>query len=48
VARIGGRRDAQRFSIGKPELKRLLGRPRSEWKGNIKNIFREQEDDEMN
>jgi hypothetical protein len=32
----GERRDAYRVSVGKPEGKRTLGRPRSRWEDNIK------------
>jgi len=36
VARIGERRGAYRVSVGKPEGKRPLGRPRLRWEDNIK------------
>jgi hypothetical protein len=36
VARIGERRGVYRVLAGKPEKKRLLGRPRRRWEGNIK------------
>jgi hypothetical protein len=36
VARTGAERNAYRFSVGKPEGKRSLGRPRRGWVGNIK------------
>jgi len=36
VARTGEGRDVYRFSGGKPEGKRPLGRPRRRWEGNIK------------
>lgn len=36
VARIGEKRNAYRKLVSKPELKRLLGRPRRRWKNNIK------------
>jgi hypothetical protein len=32
----GGKRNAYRFLVGKPEGKRLLGRPRHRWEDNIK------------
>jgi len=32
----GGRRDAYRVLVGKPEEKRPLGRPRHRWEDNIK------------
>jgi hypothetical protein len=36
AARIGERRSAYRISVGKPEGKRPLGRPRRRWVDNIK------------
>jgi hypothetical protein len=36
VARIGEKRNVYRLSVGKPEGKRPLGRPRRRWKDNIK------------
>ena len=36
VARMGEKRDVCRVLVGKPEVKRLLGRPRSRWEDNIK------------
>jgi hypothetical protein len=36
VARIGKKRNAYRFLVGKPEGKRLLGRPRRRWVDNIR------------
>jgi hypothetical protein len=36
VARMGERRNAYRISVGKPEEKRPLGRPRRRWLDNIK------------
>ena len=36
VARIGERRSVYRVLVGKPEGKRLLGRPRRRWEDNIK------------
>jgi hypothetical protein len=36
VARIGEDRGVHRVLVGKPEVKRLLGRPRRRWEGNIK------------
>jgi hypothetical protein len=35
VARMGEKRNAHRFLVGKPERKRPLGRPRRRWKDNI-------------
>ena len=35
VARMGERRGVYRFSVGKPEGKRPLGRPRRRWADNI-------------
>ena len=36
VARMGERKGVHRVMVGKPEEKRLLGRPRRSWKDNIK------------
>jgi hypothetical protein len=36
VAQIGEKRNAYRISVGKPEGKRPLGRPRRRWVDNIK------------
>jgi hypothetical protein len=36
VARMGEERGAYRFLVGKPEGKRLLGRPRRRWVYNIR------------
>jgi hypothetical protein len=36
VARIGENRNAYRLWVGKPERKRLLGRPSRRWIDNIK------------
>jgi hypothetical protein len=33
---MGEKRNAYRLFVGKPEGKRLLGRPRRSWKKNIK------------
>jgi hypothetical protein len=33
---MGGRRDESRVLVGKPEGKRLLGRPKLRWDNNIK------------
>jgi hypothetical protein len=41
VARMGARRGAHRALVGKPELNRPLGRPRSRWEDNIKMVLRE-------
>ena len=41
VAGMGERRDAYRFRWGKPEGKRLLGRPRRRWEDNIKMYLQE-------
>jgi hypothetical protein len=37
----GEKRNAYRILVGKPEGKRLLGRPRRRWKDNIRMDFRE-------
>jgi hypothetical protein len=36
VARIGEKRNAYRLLLGKPEGKRLLGKPRRRWVDNIR------------
>jgi hypothetical protein len=36
VARMGERRNVYRVLVGKPEVKRLLGRPRRRWEDGIK------------
>jgi hypothetical protein len=36
VARMGEKRNVYRLSVGKPEGKRPLGRPRRRWMDNIK------------
>jgi hypothetical protein len=36
VARMGKRIDVYRILVGKPKVKRSLGRPRSKWENNIK------------
>jgi hypothetical protein len=36
VTRMGGKRNACRLLVGKPEGKRLLGRPRHRWVDNIR------------
>jgi hypothetical protein len=36
VARMGGDRGVHRVLVGKPEGKKLLGRPRRRWEDNIK------------
>jgi hypothetical protein len=40
VSRMGEERGVHRVLVGKPEGKRLLGRPRRRWEDNIKMIFR--------
>jgi hypothetical protein len=37
----GGREDVYRVLVGRPEGKRLLGRPRRRWEDNIKMDLRE-------
>ena len=41
VARMGERRGVHRVLVGKPEGKRLLGRPRPRWEDNIKTDLQE-------
>jgi hypothetical protein len=41
VARMGERKNAYRMSVGNPEGKRPLGRPRRRWVDNIKMDLRE-------
>jgi hypothetical protein len=41
VAHIRAKRSANRILVGKPEGKRLLGRPRCMWEDNIKMDLRE-------
>jgi len=41
VARVGERRGEYRVWVGKPDGKRILGRPRHRWKDNIKMDFQE-------
>jgi hypothetical protein len=41
VARMGEGRGVYRVLVGKPEVKRLLGRPRRRWEDNIKMDLRE-------
>jgi hypothetical protein len=41
VAYMGDRRDIYRVLVGKPDIKRTLGRPRCRWKDNIKNDHQE-------
>jgi hypothetical protein len=36
---MGERRDIYRVLVGKPEMKRPLGRPRHRWEHNIKMDF---------
>jgi hypothetical protein len=38
---MGERRDVYRASVGRPEGKRPLGRPRHGWEDNIKKDFQE-------
>jgi hypothetical protein len=41
VARMGAKRNACRVLVGKPEVMRLLGRPRRRWEDNITMDLRE-------
>jgi hypothetical protein len=43
VARMVEKRNAYRLLVGKPERKRLLGRPRRRWVNNIRMDLREVE-----
>jgi hypothetical protein len=43
VARMGEGRGMHRVLVGKPEWKRLLGRPRRRWEDNIKMDLQEVE-----
>jgi hypothetical protein len=45
VARVGEDRGVYRVLVGKPEGKRLLGRPRRRWEDNIKMDLQEVEGD---
>jgi hypothetical protein len=40
VARMGKEREVYRVLVGKPEGRKLLGRPRRRWVGNIGRISR--------
>jgi hypothetical protein len=48
VARMGVRRGVYRVLVGRPEVKRPLGRPRRRWEDNIKTDLRETGIDEPN
>ena len=41
MACMGEGRGVHRVLVGKPEVKRSLGRPRRRWEGNIKKDLRE-------
>jgi hypothetical protein len=41
IARMGEKRNAYRILVGKPEVKRPLGRPRGRWIDNIRVDLRE-------
>jgi hypothetical protein len=43
VARMGGKRNAYKTLVGKPERKRPLGRPRHRWQDSIRTDLRETE-----
>jgi len=47
VARMGESRGVYRILVGKPEGKRLLGRPRRRWEDNIKMDLQEVECGDM-
>jgi len=40
IVRVGERTGEYRVLVGKPEGKRLLGRPRRRWEDNLRWIFR--------
>jgi hypothetical protein len=40
VAQMGAKSNAYRIMVGKPEIKRLIGRPRCTWVDSIKIDFR--------
>jgi hypothetical protein len=40
VARVVGKRNAYGFLLGKPEGRRLLGRPRRRWEDKVKTNLR--------
>jgi hypothetical protein len=40
-ARMGAKKNAYRILVGKPEGKKMLGRPRRRWEDNIKIYLRE-------
>jgi hypothetical protein len=48
VARVGEGRGVYRVLVGRPEGKRLLGRPRYRWEYNIKMDLREIGIDKVN
>jgi hypothetical protein len=48
VARMGEGRIDYRVLVGRPDVRRPLGRPRCRWKNNINMDFREKELDEAN
>jgi hypothetical protein len=41
VARMGDMRNAYSIFVGKPEMKRPLGRPRHSWEGNFRMDLRD-------
>ena len=41
LARTGNRRGAYRFSVGRPEVRRPLRRPRGRWEDNVKMDFQD-------
>jgi hypothetical protein len=43
VPRMGAKKNAYRILVGKPEIKRPLGRPKRRWEDNIKMDLRERE-----
>ena len=43
IVRMGEKLNAYRVSVGKPEGKRQLGRPRKRWKGNVEMCLKKYE-----
>jgi hypothetical protein len=43
VVRMGKKRNAERILVGKPEGKKLLGKPRRKWEEDIRRILERQD-----